>query len=922
MSSNRSADYWNRVQQVFQEAVSQDPEARDAFLQSTCAEDEALYNDVMALLETDGDAPAFLDEPPNWSDAPWSDEQEQQGPQLPDPYDVIKPLGKGGMGRVYLARRTDVGTRVALKMIRPERTSEKLRERFLAERRIHAKLTHPNIARVLDAGITDADVPFLVMEYVDGVPLTTYANAYQLSVRERLRLFERVCEAVAYAHRNLVVHRDLKPGNILITDKGDTSHPKGTVKLLDFGIAKPLYPEEDGLTRTGGRLMTPKYAAPEQIAGEQITTATDVYALGVLLYELLTGALPYDWPNDATPHVIEQHILEARPVALADAVSTSASDAEVRALERQTDPASLRRMLRGDLNVICQKALRKEPEQRYASAEQLARDVERVLAHRPIEARPATWWYRTRTFAQRNTATVVAASLALVFLLGGLGTSLWQARVAEQQRDQAQQNAAEAQAVSDFLVRLFDASDPAESRGLQVTARELLARGRTRIGALKDQPGVYAEMTNVMGNVYASLGEYATAESLLTKAVALRTTTDEAPAERAQALSDLGGLYWQQGRYAKSLGPLQRALTLLKQQTSPPQELLSETYNRLGIAMSKLYRMEEAATYRAQSLALARKLYGEESVEVAAGANNLAVMLQNMGRYAEALPHARTMLRIVQDLRQAPHPYIATGHTNVGLIAKDALMLDTARVHLQKALAMRRAIYGTEDPRTAISYHNLAEALYYAGNYAEARRLSERAQVLQSAVYSESHPGQADVLHTYGLILRAQGNYAAARKTLQQTLDLRTRLLGPDHPRTGRTWAALGWCEHLAGNDSTAARALQQAARIYAQQRTQGHPFRHVITVYQGAVAVARGRRAAGLQQLKDGYDRLLATAEGRERRGAEVAARVLSTTYRAAGQSAQAQTWQQRQAAVTYASSVASRYPRPRTVSMTDRKP
>ncbi|HEV2843761.1 MAG TPA: serine/threonine-protein kinase, partial [Thermoanaerobaculia bacterium] len=431
---------WRTVDRIFAQALELPPAERAVFLDAACAGDAGLRRDVERLLGADERNDTFMERPAGellgWR--PLAGEDEEGG-RL-GPYRLLRRIGGGGMGTVYLARRDDeqYQQEVAIKVLRAGLEATEAYHRFIAERQILARLQHPNIARLYDGGTTEDGRPFLVMELVDGLPVDQYCDQGQLNVDQRLGLFRRICSAVEHAHQNLLVHRDIKPGNILVT-------PDGEPKLLDFGIAKQLEPkvatDSGPLTRTGLRIMTPSYASPEQVKGEAVTTASDVYSLGVLLYELLTGRSPY--PSAEVTYEIERAICEQEPERPSVAVfRAGAVSPEEIASARKARPQALQRRLRGDLDNIVLMALRKEPGRRYGSVAKLSRDLERHQEDLPVAARADTLRYRARKFVVRNRAGVAAA--VAVFLLVSLLVVGFMARLIEQrhqvarERDKAQ----------------------------------------------------------------------------------------------------------------------------------------------------------------------------------------------------------------------------------------------------------------------------------------------------------------------------------------------------------------------------------------------------------------------------------------------------------------------------------------------------
>jgi serine/threonine-protein kinase len=496
-------DHWLEMERLFNEALGHDPATRTRWLAAACP-DEALRAEVERLLAAEAGAEDRLRDVLAGAVPPAPIEKATRI----GPYRLIHELGRGGMGSVWLAERADAEyvDRVAIKLIRADAASPGLIRRFLSERQILANLKHPNIARLLDGGTTDDGRPYLVMEYIEGDPIDVYCDRHRLSVADRIALVRQVAGALQFAHTNLVVHRDIKPSNILVTSDG-------APRLLDFGIAKILdpatMPHRVAETGTGHRLMTPAYASPEQVRGDAVTTAADVYSIAVVLYELLTGRLPYR-TESAQPHDLARLILEVQPEQPSTAV---AADAPV---ERNTTLQRLRRQLEGDLDNILLVALRKEPERRYASIEQFAADLGRHLDGHPVVARPDTWPYRAGKFVKRNRGAVAAGmSTFLTLAFFALSVAI-QANRIRRERDIANREREKAESVTAFLVDVFDAADPNNARGTEVTAREILAEGgRKAKTELADQPEVQAAAMETIGNVYRALGEYDSAAPFL-----------------------------------------------------------------------------------------------------------------------------------------------------------------------------------------------------------------------------------------------------------------------------------------------------------------------------------------------------------------------------------------------------------------------
>ncbi|HEV8217655.1 MAG TPA: serine/threonine-protein kinase, partial [Gemmatimonadaceae bacterium] len=511
MTSDLRADRWRLVEDILDDVLARPPGDWRAVLDERCGDDAALRAEVESLLERADKAEEFLSEPPSVAAAAAVQNSRDrrrarhvEGRRV-GAYRLVREIGRGGMARVFLAERAEGGFvhSVALKLMRPGLDTDVDHARFRAERQILASLSHPNIARLLDGGATEDGLPYFVLEHVDGKPIDVYLDDRSASVEDRVRLFLTVCEATQHAHRNLVVHRDLKPSNILVDRDG-------AVKLLDFGLAKyPLPPGATGaISRATRRWMTPEYAAPEQIRGGPSTTLTDVYQLGAVLYELLTGEPPFAGYCVTLP-AFERAILNDQPEAPS-------------ALAARKGLGERAKALRGDLDAIVLKALRKEPDERFDSVDAFERDLRASLTGDPVQARRNTTSYRLRRFVHRHRVETVATAAVVFAVLAGLVVSISLARRAAAERDRASAASREATAISSFLINLFDASDPAETGGGKITASELVRRAADRAGGLRAAPAVQAGLLEVTARLYHSLGEYRSETETLQRALELR----------------------------------------------------------------------------------------------------------------------------------------------------------------------------------------------------------------------------------------------------------------------------------------------------------------------------------------------------------------------------------------------------------------
>jgi serine/threonine-protein kinase len=627
---------WRRLEDLFERAGAVPPDARAAFLAEACPDDPALRSKVLSLLSVPTDASGALESVVSRSVEALA--AETSSGQRVGPWRIVEPVGHGGMGLVYLAERADdeFAQRVALKLIRMPLATPELLSRFRSERQILANLNHPHIASLLDGGTSDGGVPYVAMEYVDGRALDRYCDEERLSIRDRLDLFLAVCDAVSHAHRNLIVHRDLKPGNILVT--GD-----GTPKLLDFGIAKLLDPGDStpSETQTGMLLMTPAYASPEQVRGEPVTTASDVYSLGIILYELLTGRRPYD-VSTTDPVEVVRVVCDTMPNRPSSAAVTAdaepSTSPEERSRLRRTAPDRLHKQLSGDLDNIALMALRKEPERRYGSVEALAQDVRKYLRGLPVLAGPDTWRYRVSKFITRNRAAVsgTAAALLLVTAL----VSFYTVRLATE-RDRARLEAAKADQVASFLQGIFEVADPNRTQGENVSARELLDRGAGRIGAeLADQPEVQATMLGVIGGVYMSLGLWDQALALRDSALTMtRALYGASSLETAHAMNGVASALTLSGRYPEADTLYRRSLDLMRRHLGDSDPEIAVTVMGLADIQQELGAFQQADSLYTEALRIRELHFAPESMAIAEVLDATAAVKKSQGDYsgAEAL---------------------------------------------------------------------------------------------------------------------------------------------------------------------------------------------------------------------------------------------------------------------------------------------
>ena len=810
---------WLRIQELFYQALDIPDHERDGWLTERCGRDAGLFREVASLLAADESRADPIAAAVRGAAAPAPSGLE--GRQV-GVYRIIEEIGHGGMGTVYLAEREgiDFQQRVAIKLLRGAGGAERA-ARFRSERRILAALEHPNIARLLDGGATDEGLPYLVMEYVAGQPIDVYCRTNDLSVDDRLGLFAQVCDAVDQAHVSLIVHRDIKPSNILVT-------ADGTPKLLDFGIAKLLDPEtqtgeQAPVTGTFVRLFSRDYASPEQIRGEAITTATDTYALGVLLYELLSGTRPYRFPSqrlDDIERVIETQ-LPLKPSAAA----------------RQND-TRLWRALDGDLDTIVMTAMDKEPRRRYASAGRLADDVRLYLDKRPITARPTTWTYRTGRFVVRHRWAVAAASIFLSLLLGGAVAFGFQAQRIQSERDTAEQLVA-------FVMELFAVADPSESRGNSVTAREILDRGAARIETeLAAQPVVQARMFDTIGGVYRSLGLYERAQALLERALGVRESIEgRRTLDAAASMARLAETLRERSRPADAEPLAREALEIRRELAGPRDALVAQSLNSLGLVLQARGKGDEALTLFEEALGIWKERGEGESREAATVYNSIASIYRDRQDYTNGEAAGREALRIRRAVLPPDHPHMANTITILGQIL-DARGKDAdAEVLLREARDLREKIYGPDHPMTTQAVNNLASVIHDQARYREAEPLYRLALEKNRARLGD-HLDTAMNLNNLASLMEDSGRYDDAGKYFRESLEMRRRVLGAEHIAVART---MNNYARLLLTTRRAAEALplfDEALRIRALTQKPDHIDVLTVRVNRAGTLSQLGRRA------------------------------------------------------------------------------
>jgi serine/threonine-protein kinase len=767
-----SPDEWLAISPYLDQALAMSEDERTAWLRSLGEQNPTLFAQLTDLLEEHQvlSEEGFLEK--GGFGLPGS--AGLAGQRL-GPYTLISQIGQGGMGSVWLAERNDgrFERRVAVKFIHIALMGKGGEGRFKREGNILGRLSHPHIAELIDAGVSAAGQPYLVLEYIEGDSIDCYCDRQNLDVEARIRLFLEVLGAVAHAHANLIVHRDLKPSNVLVSKDGQA-------KLLDFGIAKLLEGEaEDGmatlLTVEGGRAMTPEYAAPEQVTGGPVTTATDVYALGVLLYVLLTGQHPAG-TGRRSPADLVKAIVDTEPTRPSDIVTTARDTGEeitTNAARRTTTPEKLGRLLRGDLDTILAKALKKVPGERYASVTALADDLQRYLRHEPITARPDTLTYRAGKFVRRNRIAVALASLAFLAAITGVTGTLVQARRARAQRDLAIRERDRGSRVTQFMIRMFKVSDPGEARGNSVTAREILDKAAAEVDTeLAKDPETQAQMMDVMGDVYFSLGLYPKSESMLTRSLSIRRQAlgPNQPDTLASA-SDLGRTLSAEQHDLDAEKLLRETLALQQRALGPEHPDTLATMHRLANTLIGQTRYPEAEQIDGQVLEKRRRVLGPEHTDTVASMDNMAYIFMVEERLPEAEKMQRDALAIGERVQGADDPYTLDSMNRLARILSLEKRFPEAEKVQRDGLEIQLRVLGPDHAFTLRSLANLRSILMYENNYYEAEKVARQIQARQARVFGPQDPHAAYATYFLACLIAHQGRKSEALSLLKEAVD-------------------------------------------------------------------------------------------------------------------------------------------------------
>ncbi len=824
-----TADRLEQLQGCFEQALDLDAGPREEYLTTVANMDADLAHRVRGLLVAHHRTGRNLDSPISHDTLVYHDPSTDRmlGVRV-GAYEVVRRIGSGGMGTVYEATRADdqYNKRVAIKFLRHQAAGEETLRRFRYERQILASLDHANVAALLDGGMTADNQPYFVMEYIEGEPITRWCDARALGITERLDLFQQICAAVQYAHQSLVVHRDLKPGNILVTDAG-------AVKLLDFGIAKLLRSEgntDDGsvalpATKVGARAYTPEYASPEQILGLPVGTRSDVYALGVVLYELLTGLVPFDLEGKSAAD-IERVVAEVAPMR-----PSSALPATRAAQLSERTPAAARARLGGDLDAIVLMALRKEPERRYGSAEEFAADVRRHLQRRPVLARPEGMGYRLGRLVRRHRLETAAIAIAMLSLVGGMWATSRKATEAARQRERATE-------VKSFLATMLNAANPS-SFGRDVQVRVVLDSAALRVDSLHDQPGLEAEIREIIGGTYLALGEFEPAERQFRRGLAANiAAAPDGDRATAAALGRLSSAMEYQGRYVEADSVLQESMALYQRFAPDDEQMRATLLDARGNLMVRLGRMSEAEPLLKEALAIELRTTPVNDSVRAFYYANLGVVTSELGRHLEAESLLILGVAAAKRAHGDVHPLVASILSPLATVQEFAGRNEQAESTYIETLQMRRKLLGPEHPEYAWTMFNYADHLLRVERYPEAAEWARKVLALRGKTLTDDHPAVATAMGLLGRALDRMDSLEAGERWLRESWRIRQETFPEGHYLIASSESILGEHFVLTGDYAKAEKHLLAGERDLLASRSEDAPImqdsRHrIVKLYE-----------------------------------------------------------------------------------------
>ncbi|MEM9533491.1 MAG: serine/threonine-protein kinase [Pseudomonadota bacterium] len=709
-------------------------------------------------------------------------------PATVGPYRLKHEVGRGGMAQVFLAARADGAfeQQVAIKIMWPGLLRGDLLQRFQQERQILAQVTHPHVARLLDGGITDDGRPWLAMEYIPGTRIDDYCDHSKLNTTQRIRLVRDVMGAVAAAHRLGVIHRDIKPGNILVEQDG-------TARLLDFGIAKQIDAHAAEETLTEARVLTPQYASPEQIQGRPVSRESDIYQLGLLLFELLTGERPFS-SEDASPLEYQRRVVEdppPRPNRIA------------RQHQLELSP---------DLDAIILKALEKDPAQRYSSVEDFSRDLDHLLRGLPVTARAGRRLYRAGKFVVRHRWAVATAALVFLLLVGWGGSMTWQAYEIERERDAAQLEAAKAAEMAQFVMDLFEYASPGATQGQPLSIRQMVDRGADQLaGRLDDQAPLKADLLENLGRIYTTLGDFEAALAQLDQAALLRAAASPEPVAQAGFLEARAAALRGAGRFEEALELLDEVLALRSSAFGERHPSVAQTYSSLGDTFGEYGKSEQSSEYYRRALELNESLLPEDHLTLAMSRGDYGIVLHRQGRAEEAAPFYEKALRIQEPKLGASHPATLDTLRNLAVVEQSLDNYARARTLLLTVLERERSIYTDDHPRMSFTLGFLARVAEDEGKWAEAESYWRETHRVMANTYGPQHLVTAGAKHAMAQVLLRRDKHEEACQLFSAALLIREAALDDTERRVNGSRIYLALCRARQARFAEAAQLITAA---------------------------------------------------------------------------------------------------------------
>ena len=857
---------WSLVKKIFNEALDISADIREEFVKNKTKNNANLFQIIVDMLESEANKEANITQMISSNiNQMISDKFEVKLGEKIGVYELDSVIGEGGMGTVFKAKRVDTefDSKVAIKVIHRQCLNSETLKRFKSERQILANLNHPNIAHLIDGGTTDSGLPYLVMEYIEGKNLIDYCKQKQIGFKARIQLFMQVCEAVNYAHQNLIVHRDIKPANILVTREGQ-------IKLLDFGVAKILNPDEYSKsvaeTQIEMRILTLENAAPEQVLGEKVTTRTDVYALGTLLFQLLTEEKIFNL-KEQYRKTFEKAICEQMPTKPSKAISNTNSLVNVKIPEGSfLTLNAAKNKLKGDLDNIILKSLQKEPKRRYQSVEQFHNDINRYLNHYPVKAQPDEFLYLARKFTQRHKLGVLFSSISALFIIMFVGllsvqnhTIKNQIEMIKKQTAIANMEAENSRQVSNFLLDIFSSSDPNENAGENLTAADLLSQGKDKINTL-ETPKIKARLLETLARIYQKLGSYQEATGLIEQSLGIYiNTSDTTDLEMARVYYRLGKIQYELGEYDNAIQILDRStkfydtselldeyertaplivkaiiyseqqkykkakdldesiLELVLRKFTKKSREAGEAYTNLGAVLRHLGDLSGSEKMIRAGLAARISSLGNISLETGHSYNQLASTLSLQGKNEEAIEPALKGLKIRRSIYKTDHAEIAASLGNLAKIYSKLDMLDESEKARRESIEILKQLFGYDHAYVAGSLSSLGLLLINKKDYENAERVFQEALQIFQNTFSKDSPRLAYPLTGLGKLYIKQGNIPKALPLLLDAYQLREKGLPKDHVLTATTARFLGEALILTGEVRQGNRYLNNALNIFTK---------------------------------------------------------------------------------------------------------